>query len=138
MQTMTSPTSKQLHRLATRPADYMRYLTTGQLPQGVVPASPLVTLLKALAPHDLARMTGITVDGRLGYTGSRRFHYASQALHWVAPSSEVFGSFPAESWRDKRFRGPLHLEDLVACCAQVPADLLKRYPRLCRPRPTCE
>jgi hypothetical protein len=126
-------TSKQLHRLATRPSEYMRYVTTGRLPQGVKPASPLVTLLKAIGPRDLQRLVGVTVDRRLGYEGSRRFHYGSQALLWVAPSNEVFDTFPAESWRNKRFEGPLYLEDLAECCAQFPDEFFGRYRALCRP-----
>lgn len=127
------PTSRQLHLLATRPDAYLRYLRTGALPQGTVPAGPLVDLLKALAPYDLSRCTGVTIDHRLGYAGSRLFHCGTQALQWVRPAGEPMG-FPAESWRDKRFARRLFLEDFIACCAQVPGDLQRRYPRLCRPR----
>jgi hypothetical protein len=129
---MTS--SKALHRLATHPHEYARYLQTGQLPEGVTPRSPLITLLKRLSPRDLQQLRGVTVDGRLGYTGSRMFHWGTQALQWIAPSSEVFGSFPADSWRDKRFNRELFLEDLAECCSQFPATLFEKYPQLRRPR----
>lgn len=130
---MTNPTPKQLHRMATHPQEYVRYLQTGRLPQGVRPSSPLVTLLKALGPRELTGLIGVTVDSRLGYTGSRRFQTAAQALHWVAPSEEMFNGFPAESWRDKRFNRQLFLEDLLECCSKVPPGLLERNRRLCRP-----
>ena len=127
--------AKMLHRLATRPHEYARFVTTGRLPRGVHPQGPLVSLLRALSPRDLQRLRGMTVDARLGYAGSRRFHFAAQALQWIAPAEEVFDSFPAESWRDKRFNGPLYLEDLAACCTEFPDELFKRYPLLCRPVP---
>lgn len=130
---MAAPTPQQLHRLARRPSDYARFVQTGRLPSGIVPSSPLVTLLQAIAPRDLSRMVGLTVNSRLGYGSSRQFHYAAQALRWVAPAPEVFGSFPAESFRNKNFRGPLFLEDLVASCASVPSELLRNYSHLCRP-----
>ena len=128
---MTS--SKQLHRLATRPHEYARSVLTGRLPRGVAPTGSLVTLLRRISVRDLSQLVGVVVDSRLGYTGSRRFNYGSQALHWVAPSEEVFGSFPAESWRDKRFQRPLYLEDLVECCSRFPEHMYDRYRSLCRP-----
>ncbi len=125
--------SKSLHRLATNPADYVRFLSTGRLPRGARPQGPLVELLAALSPRDLVRIRGVTVGPSLGYSGSRRFATAAQARQWVAPDDEVFGAFPADSWRDKRFVRPLHLEDLAECCAEFPEALLAAYPRLRRP-----
>lgn len=128
-------TSKQLHRLATRPSDYVRFIQTGRLPQGVRPQGPLVDLLRALAPHDLQAFKGLVVDERLGYVGSRRFYDAGQALRWIAPSNEVFDAFPAESCRIKSFNRRLTLRDLQPHCAQFPEALLSRYPRLAGPTP---
>jgi hypothetical protein len=125
-------TSKQLHRLATNPADMMRFQATGQLPSGVRPASPLITLLEQIGARDLPRIVGLTVDERLGYSGSRTFHTAAQALHWLKPAPEVFGSFPAESWRIKAYSQQLSLEDLKACCATFPESLLREHARLLR------
>lgn len=116
-------TSKQLKKLATSPADYMRFMTTGKLPQGVRPASQLISLLESLAPADRIRITSVVVDERLGYAGSRRFANAEQAYRWVKPSDEVFDSFPAESWRIKSFDRRLVLTDLAAC-SDVPERLL--------------
>ncbi len=126
--------SKSLHRLATNPADYARFLSTGRLPRGVRPQGPLVELLSALSPRDLTRIRGITVGPSLGYSGSRLFATAAQARHWVAPDDEVFGAFPADSWRDKRFVRPLFLEDLAECSTEFPEALFEAYPRLRRPR----
>lgn len=125
--------SRMIRHLVTHPHDLMNFQATGRLPDSTRPASPLITLLKALAPRDLARLVGVTVDARLGYTGSRQFHYGPQALTWAAPSSEVFGSFPAESWQDKRFVGPLYLETLAECCYEFPEEFFDRYRALCRP-----
>lgn len=128
-------TSKQLHRLATNPADMMRFQATGKLPSGVKPASPLITLLEQVGVRDLACIAGLTVDERLGYAGSRTFHTAAQALHWLKPAPEVFGSFPAESWRIKTYSRQLYLEDLRACCASFPKALLQEHARLLREPP---
>lgn len=125
--------SKQLHLLATRPHLASRYLTTGRLPQGVKPQSPLIDLLRQLPPRDLAALRGVTIDSRLGYTGQRTFATGAQALRWIAPSEEVFDSFPAESWRDKRFQQHLYLDDLLECCAGAPDSIRERNRRLCRP-----
>ncbi len=129
------PTARQLHRLATRPADYHRFLLTGRLPEGVKPNSPLLDVLRQLGGRDLAAMRGFTVDASLGYAGSRRFATAAQAMHWLAPSDEVFGAFPAESWRIKGFRTRLSLDDVLACCASYPDRMLQDYARLRRSQP---
>lgn len=128
------PTSRQMHRLVTHPRDYVRFLQTGKLPQATRPQGPLVDLLRSLGPHDLQAIHGVTVDQRLGYTGSRMFANALQAQRWVAPSHEVFGAFPAESWRDKRFCRTLYLDELLACCSAFPEGLLSRYARLRQPQ----
>lgn len=135
-------TSKQLHRLATSPADMMLFQATGRLPTGVKPASPLITLLEQIGARDLRRIVGLTVDERLGYAGSRTFHTAAQAMTWLKPAPEVFGSFPAESWRMKAYSRQLYLEDLKACCTELPDALLRGHLRLLRERstrsPACE
>jgi hypothetical protein len=119
-------TAKQLHRLATNPADLVRYQRTGRLPQGIKPSSPLITLLEQIGGRDQLLIRGLTVDERLGYSGSRRFETATQAMHWLKPAPEVFGAFAAESWRIKSFARELSIEDLAACCAGFPAHLSTR------------
>lgn len=126
--------SKQLHIIATNPRAYMDFMTRGKLPQGKKPQGPLVELMRAISPRDLAAIVCLTVDARLGYTGSHQFHTAYQAFRWVHPESEVFGSFPSESWRNKREVSPLYIEDLLDCAARAPDDLADRYPRLRRPK----
>lgn len=126
-------TPKQLHIIATRPAAYARFVATGQLPQGIRPCSPLIDLLSAIALPDRLAIRGVTIDERLGYQGSRRFHNAELALQWVRPSSEVFDSFPAETWRTKAFHRVLTLKDLAECCSLLPEAMFARYPRLGAP-----
>lgn len=130
-----APSSKQLQRLATNPTDYLRFMTTGKLPEGVRPTSPLISLLEGLGPRDLIHIHGVKVDERLGYLGSRTFHTAAQALLWIKPSPEVFGTFYAESWRIKAFAGPLTLDALAACCTQFPEQLLAKPAPARRPAP---
>lgn len=126
--------SKQLHLIATNPRAQHDFVMRGVLPKGEKPEGPLVDLLKAISPRDRAAIIGLTVDERLGYTGSHPFHTASQAFRWIHPDNEVFGSFPAESWRNKRVCAPLFLDELLACAARAPQGMEEKYPRLCRPK----
>ena len=122
--------SKQLHRMLTKPHEYMRFLTTGKAPQATRPDSPLIRVLEAVAPQDLLAIRGLTIDSRLGYSGLHTFHTAALALQWLKPSSEVFGTYPAGSWQDKRYRKQLQLADVLECASGYPEGLAARYPRL--------
>lgn len=119
----------------------MRFQATGKLPSGIRPSSPLITLLEQIGAQDLAGIRGLTVDMRLGYAGSRTFQTAGQALLWLKPAAEVFGSFPAESWRIKECTRQLFLEDLQECSENFPERLLQerkslmRRPQRHSPRP---
>lgn len=77
--------------------------------------------------RDLVLIRAVTVDQRLGYSGTRTFHTAAQALQWIKPAVEVFGAFPAESWRIKAFEKALGIADLAECCASFPEEVLNRY-----------
>jgi hypothetical protein len=130
--------SKQLHILATRPAAYADFMTSGRLPRGTTPAGPLVDLLNHIQPRYRAHIRGVTIGPARGYNGSHRFATAEQALRWVCPDNEVHGSFPADSWQLKTFHRPLHIEDLLEHCASWPETLLEQHPRLRRPQPKHE
>ena len=126
-------TSKQLKRLATNPTDYVRFMATGQLPDTVRPTSPLIDLLLRLSPRDRIAIVGLTVDSSLGYSGSRIFGNAEQALRWIRPEAEMLRSesYPARSWQDKRFTGPITLDTLLEKASSYPASLRRGYPQLC-------
>lgn len=126
-------TSQQLRRLATSPYDLMRFRRTGQLPEGVKPSSPLITLLERISPRDRGQILGLRVDEGLGYAGSREFHTAAHALNWLKPAPEVFGTFYAESWRLKDFQRELFLEDLMSRSSCFPEHVVARYQALRRP-----
>lgn len=126
-------TSQQLRRLATNPHDLMRFQRTGQLPEGVKPSSPLITLLERISPRDRGQILGLRVDEGLGYAGSREFHTAAQALNWLKPAPEVFGTFYADSWRLKDFQRQLFLEDMMSRCSSFPEHVAARYQALRRP-----
>ena len=117
--------SKQLKRILTRPADFVRFQATGQVPKLTRPRGPLVDLLKSIPPRDLQCIRGVRVDRDLGYQGSRMFATAWMAFKWCAPSDEMFESesWAAESWRIKGFTKPLKLEDLLAKSASFPERL---------------
>lgn len=93
-------------------------------------------MLEQIGARDLRRIVGLTIDERLGYAGSRTFHTAAQAMTWLKPAPEVFGSFPAESWRMKAHSQQLYLEDVKACCTELPEALLRAHPSLLRERST--
>lgn len=128
------PSFKVFQHLAKNPTAHLRFITTGKLPQPITPASPLITLLKQLSPRDLAQLEDVTIDSRLGYTGSRTFRYGSQALRWAAPLEELFNeSWPAEVARLKHGQAVVYVDELIACCKRYPRDLATRYARLYRP-----
>jgi|GEM_PF-4636942 len=95
------------------------------------PASPLIELLSAISPRDRAAIKGLKVGPNLGYLGSRQFHTAEQALRWVKPHDEMLDieTWPAESWRDKRFSRELTIDDLIGAASSVPPGLRERYIR---------
>ena len=126
--------AKQLKILVTKPQAMDRFRSTGKLPEGTKPAGPLVELLKAIAPRDRAAIRGVIVDHRLGYAGSRAFQTAEQAFGWIHPDAEVFGAFPAESWRIKAMVGRLFLEDLQGVAREFPESIAARYQSLKRAR----
>lgn len=122
--------SDQMKKLIRSPMAMMRYQTTGQLPKGIKPKSPLITLLESINPADRGRIVGVRVGSELGYNGTRQFHTAAQALRWIKPKEEVFDSFPAESWIIRQFHRRLTIDDLADHCANMPADVIARYPHL--------
>jgi hypothetical protein len=126
-------TSRQLHKLATSPSAHLKFMTTGELPRGTRPQGPLVDLLSAISPRDRAAIRGLKVDETLGYQGSRVFGSAEQAFRWIHPDREVFGSFPADSWRMKGRLQRLHIDDVLEKAAGFPEGLADRYPQLRRP-----
>lgn len=113
--------SQKYRELARNPRAFMEYQRTGNLPQGVRPDSPLIRLIESIPPAKRGQYLGVVVSEQLGYTGRRVFHDAHRALHWLKPSAEVFGSFPAESHRLKHFSKTLTLADLEACCSRSPS-----------------
>lgn len=124
--------NKQIHHIATNPHAYARFQMTGRLPATVRPTSPLITLLEALTPRERMAIMGLSVNESLGYLGSRQFHTAEVALRWLKPESEMLESqsWPAESYRIKRFIDRLYLDALVEQASGVPDSLLARYTRL--------
>lgn len=124
--------SKQLRHMMRHPAALMKFQATGQAPRVMRPASPLIALLDAINPGDRVRIKGVRIDAGLGYEGSRDFHTAEQALRWVRPDAEMIEgtSWPAESWRNKRFRDQVYLEELLDRALSYPQDMTGRYPML--------
>lgn len=125
--------NEKIRQLMRSPSAMAKYQMTGKLPSGVAPQSPLIELFKLLGPGRLERIQGVTIDHRLGYEGSRFFGSAYQAMRWVHPAPEVFGTFPAESWRIKSFSSKLYLDDLLACASNYPSTLIDECPHLMRP-----
>jgi len=130
---MPHVSSKMLNHLARNPAAYAHFAASGTLPQSHRPSSPLIDVLRAVGPRWCAAIRGLQVGPALGYTGSRRFATAAQALHWAAPSDEVIGHYPAQSWQIRQFSRTLWLQDLEAASTEFPQRLYERFPRLSRP-----
>ena len=115
----------QIRHLMRNGAAYAKFCATGKLPSTFTPKSPLIDLLERITPRERLSLRGLIVNGELGYSGSRQFHNAQQALNWCKPANEVLESvsFPAESWRIKAFRQTLSIEQLLAQCSPVPDQL---------------
>jgi hypothetical protein len=128
-------TSKQMRILATRPHELVRYMTSGKLPAMVRPQGPLIDLLLQIRHEDLVALRQISVGPELGYFGRRTFETAAHALRWIRPDDEVYGTFPADSHRNKSRTAPVYLEDLLEACDNAPPYLANRYPHLCKIRP---
>ncbi|KRW83693.1 hypothetical protein [Marinobacter sp. P4B1] len=117
--------SRQVHHLATNPKAMMEFRATGRLPRMVVPSSPLISLLESLSPRDRQAIRGIQLHPSLGYLGGIRFHTAEQLYRWLKPAPQMLEheSWPAESYRDKRFHQKLSLDDLRPFVAGWPDHL---------------
>jgi hypothetical protein len=120
---------KQLRAITTNPVGHMRFQCTGEMPRMVAPKGPLIAVLQKLTPRERMAITGLRVDGDLGYTGSRIFHTAEAALRWCAPDSKMLEneSWPAESWRNKRFTANLSISDVLAKASNAPDWLRKLH-----------
>lgn len=121
---MSGITNKQIKYLATHPHAHLQFKATGRLPATVRPASPLISLLESIPPRLRIELRGLKLHGSLGYLTQMQFHNAQQLLHWLKPATEMLASesWPAESYRDKRFRRELKLKDLKPFCASWPED----------------
>ncbi len=120
---------KQIRELMRNPHAQMRFQTTGRLPEIVRPEGPLISVLKSMTPRERLGVTGLTVDGRLGYSGSRIFGSAEQALKWCCPSETILSntSWPAESWRLKTFALPLTVRTVLSCATGISDSVRGRY-----------
>ena len=114
--------SKQMRHLMRRPEAMMRHQMTGQLPRMVTPRSPLIDLLERMGPRERLRYRGIRLNPDLGYHCGFQFHTGEQLLRWAKPDAQMLEneSWPAESYRDKRFNKPLTVDDLKRYSAQHP------------------
>jgi hypothetical protein len=108
---------------------HMRFQCTGELPRMVNPTGPLIAVLQKLTPRERIAIVGLQVDGDLGYSGSRVFRSAEAALRWCAPDSKMLAneSWPAESWRIKRFTAEISITDVLAKASHVPDWVQKTY-----------
>ena len=111
---------KQMRHLMRRPQAMMRHQMTGQLPRMVRPSSPLIDLLERIPPRERVHYRGVQLHPELGYLCNMRFHTLEQLFRWLKPSNQLIEgeSWPAESYRDKRFRRVLTRDDLKRHCAR--------------------
>jgi hypothetical protein len=100
-------------------------MTTGQLPVMAKPDSPLIRLLASIPPSELPLIKSLKVSPSLGYTGSRVFANAAQALNWLRPSYSAL-HYPSQSWQDRRFFRELTIADLMEN-AKLEPYLIKKY-----------
>lgn len=113
---------KQMKHLMRRPQAMMKHQMTGQLPRMVTPRSPLIDLLERMGPRERLRYRGVQLNPALGYHCGFQFHTGEQLLRWLKPDEQMLESesWPAESYRNKRFNRPLSVDDLKQYSADYP------------------
>lgn len=113
---------KQMKHLMRRPQAMMRHQMTGQLPRMITPRSPLIDLLERMGPRERLRFRGVRLHPDLGYHCGLQFHNGEQLLRWLKPDAQMLEneSWPAESYRNKRFNRPLSVDDLKQYSADYP------------------
>ena len=94
---------------------------TGRVPREVRVESPLYDLISAIPPTLHSWFRGIRLSPELGYHGHHEFANGAQLARWLKPHDRMLetDSWPAESWRDKRFRGPVTIETLIRHCVNA-------------------
>ncbi|WP_019583836.1 hypothetical protein [Thioalkalivibrio sp. ALE16] len=122
---MSYPTSGAIRHMMRNPRELIDFETTGRVPRPMRVESPLIDLLRTLSPRDRMCIEGIQLSPELGYHYAGFFRNAEVLLRWLEPDGEVFegDTWPAESWRDKRFRQRLTLADLKPFVANWPEHL---------------
>ncbi len=120
--------AKTMDYLARRPAAMSKYIATGVAPILAEPDSPLIRLLKSIAPKDRAHITALRITPDLGYTGVHQFHNAAQALAWLVPTQPA-AHHPSQSYQINGFKKVLTIDDL-SVFAKVPDAISAEWWRL--------
>lgn len=105
-----------------------------RLPRRVEATSPLLELLDRIPGAMLAQLRGVRLSPALGYRSAAIFQTGAQLHAWLRPFPVMLDtdSWPAESARDKAFRGPIPLETFLEHCANG-AEIGARFATLlCR------
>jgi len=113
---------EQMSHLMRR-AQAMKHQMNGQLQRIITPRSPLLICWKAWAlERDYDSVACVRLNPALEYHCGLQFHTCEQLLRWLKPEAQMLEneSWPAESYRDKRFNRPLSADDLKQFCADYP------------------
>lgn len=85
---------------------------------------PFLKIAAAIPPMYWQYFQGVTLDSRMGFTGSRQFHSLGQAINWA--KSDI-----GYSWSNKSFCKPISLDVLLSRTAStIPHSMvseIKRY-----------
>lgn len=122
---------RRIQLMLRNPKALMEFAARGRLPEVDTPSSPLISLIESIPAGFRNRITNVVVGTALGYQGQHRFNNLAQALNWLKPAY-MAQSYPSESYRIKRFRDELTLQDLLNHCEipeRVANELSLRFPR---------
>lgn len=113
----------QIQAMMRSPKKLMHFHATGELPREcAAPSTPLLKLISSIPMRQWHQYTGVTVDRRLGFNGSRQFDSLHQVATWIGRNARLVDNkrMPYMSWMITGFNKKLQLEDLQAKCSKYP------------------
>lgn len=115
--------SKIMKRLATNPKAMMEFQARGKMPRlREALETPLLRLLKSMAPRDRVRFQGVKLSPKLGYQSNAEFRDAEILFRWLGGHGQMgeWETLPSETVAIRSFNKPLTLQDLKAHCQSFP------------------
>ena len=115
--------NKQIRAMMRSPQKLIKFQMTGRLPsENKAPSTPLLELINKIPAGLWGRFIGVTIDHRVGFTGSRQFNSLHQVAQWIGHNKTIIDNqtMPYQSWTMRGFRQKVLLADLIDVCSKAP------------------